>query len=130
MNRKILLFGSVFAVFIIVLASFNSVTAAQTMDDTTFNRFIDRFVNRLQEDDRFKDVDVNEMTTIFQNPQFFITSHDGWYPGFLISWLNYWMMVFIDTIIRGEWFPGLIVFFMILDVLFFLWSLLQGGGPD
>ena len=126
--KKILIFGSILTVVILVLVSSNSVVASKTMDDSTFDRFINGFVKLLQKDDRFKDMDVNEMATILQD----LRNSNGngrWYPGMILWWLFSYILGFFYLISIGEWFPGVIIFSMILYILVSLWSLII-WGPD
>ena len=77
-------------VVILILASFNSVVAIQTTDDSTFNKYVDKFVNRLKEDSRFKDVDVNEMASAFKNLNDNNNGDDTSHLGFFIPLVTKW----------------------------------------
>lgn len=97
--KKILFFGSIFAVAIIVLSSFPSVVGVQIAktNDEKFDVFIDKFISRIQKNDRFKDINVNEITGILQHIQY-CNVDDYWFPGFYIM-LLFIYIVFLPVFI-------------------------------
>ena len=126
--KKIIIFGSIFAVVILALTSFNSVATAQTMDDSSFNKFIDKFMSHLQEDEGFKDFDVNEMGTMLQNLKDSNIS-GSWYPSYWFGLLLGIIGDLIGSIYLGEWFPGRFTFNLLFLIGIFLFWLVN-WGPD
>ena len=106
MNKKILIIGSIVAVVILVLISLPSVVRAQTMDDTVIDRLEDIIINCIQKDDRFKNLDVNELTPAIQHIKGRILD-SYWYPGEMIVFLAdllLYIILCIWTFLLYNWF--------------------------
>ena len=88
--RKVLVAGSIFAIGILILASFPSVVGAQAMrvDEERINKLIDMCINRIQRDNRYEDAEVNEMVSSLQHIKDVIRD-GGWFPGFYLIMLIY-----------------------------------------
>jgi hypothetical protein len=85
---------------------------------------VNKLTNHIHRDDIFKNIDLSDVTEIFQNMKASKT-YSAWQPGLLLTLLLTVILGVMEAISQGEWFPGM-VFGALILYLILVWLVIFG----